>query len=211
MCVSSRPKSFGMTCLRERQTRFSSSICWPKLPVARISDCSLLTSVLHLCALEHVEEIVVKVPSGIKSSRFWRLTSAVNETRKASKHWQEFSCDKLVTKMPFPTERHRSVYLQAVCDNLDLEQHGGVWQMHSRIISPKRRREIVCLRLEHQKETHLLKRRISVDDFGWHVELDQRCVKSLLDAMEMNHCKSVATPGSKRQESSHVETEKFDP
>ena len=47
------------------------------------------------------EEIYVKVPSGIKSSRFWRLKAAVNGTKKASKHWQEFSCDKLVTNMLF--------------------------------------------------------------------------------------------------------------
>ena len=47
------------------------------------------------------EEIYVNVPSGIKSSRFWRLTAAVNGTRKASKHWQEFSCDKLERKMLF--------------------------------------------------------------------------------------------------------------
>ena len=45
--------------------------------------------------------------------------------------------------------------------------------------------------------THFLKRRISVDEFRWQEELDQRCVKSLLDAMAMNHCKSMATPGSK--------------
>ena len=32
-------------------------------------------------------EIYVKVPEGIKSSRFWRLMAAVNGTRKASKHW----------------------------------------------------------------------------------------------------------------------------
>ena len=54
-----------------------------------------------------------------------------------------------------------------------------------------------------------LKRRISVDEFGWHVELDQRYVKSLLDAMAMNHCKSMATPGSKGQEDNNV-TEKLD-
>ena len=51
-------------------------------------------------------------------------------------------------------------------------------------------------------EIHFLKRRLCVDDFGWHVELDQRYVKSLLDAMAMNHCKLMATPGSKGQESS---------
>ena len=37
---------------------------------------------------------------------------------------------------------------------------------------------------------------------GMFVELDQRYVKSLLDAMAMDHCKSMATPGSKGQESS---------
>ena len=37
------------------------------------------------------EEISVTVPSGIKSSRFWRLKAAVNGTGKASKHCQEFS------------------------------------------------------------------------------------------------------------------------
>ena len=57
--------------------------------------------------------------------------------------------------------------------------------------------EIVGLKPEHQNEIHFLKRRISVDNFGWHVELDQRYVKSLLEAMAMNHCKSMATPGSK--------------
>ena len=55
---------------------------------------------------------------------------------------------------------------------------------------------------EHQNEIHILKRRISVDNFGWHVELDQRYVKSLCDAMAMIHGKSMATPGSKGQESS---------
>ena len=69
--------------------------------------------------------------------------------------------------------------------------------------------EIVSLKPEHQSETHFLKRRISVDEFGWHVELDQRYVKSLLDAMAMNHCKSMATPGSKGQEGNNA-TEKLD-
>ena len=58
-------------------------------------------------------------------------------------------------------------------------------------------------------ETHFLKRHISVDEFGWHVELDQRYVKSLLDAMATNHDKSMATPGSKGQEGNSA-TEKLD-
>ena len=43
------------------------------------------------------------------------------------------------------------------------------------------------------KLIHFLDCRISVDHFRWHVELDQRYVKSLLDAMAMNHCKSMVT------------------
>ena len=66
------------------------------------------------------------------------------------------------------------------------------------------------LKSEHQSETHFLKRRISVDEFGWHVELDQGYVKSLLDAMAMNHCKSMATLGSKDQEK-QATNDKLDP
>ena len=58
----------------------------------------------------------------------------------------------------------------------------------------------MSLKPGHQNETHFPKRRISVDEFGWHVELDQRCLKSLLDAMAKNHCKSMATLGSEGQE-----------
>ena len=73
---------------------------------------------------------------------------------------------------------------------------------------------IVSLKPEQQNEIHFLTRRISVENFGWHVQLDQRYVKSLLDAMAMNHCKSMTTPGSKGQESSRNVadlTEKLDP
>ena len=40
--------------------------------------------------------------------------------------------------------------------------------------------EIVSLKPEHQNEIHFLKRRISVDNFGWHVELDHRYVKKFV-------------------------------
>ena len=70
------------------------------------------------------EEIYVKVPWGIKSSRFWRLKAAVNGTRKASKHWHEFSCDKLVTNMFFQQNDINPCIYKRFCDNLDLEQHG---------------------------------------------------------------------------------------
>ena len=66
----------------------------------------------------------MKVPSGTKSSRFWRLKAAVNGTRKASKHWQEFSCDKLVTNMLFQQNDINPSIYKRFSDNLDLEQHG---------------------------------------------------------------------------------------
>ena len=52
---------------------------------------------------------------------------------------------------------------------------------------PVKKAEIVSLKPEHRNEIHFLKRRMSVDNFGRYVELDQRYVKSLLDAMAMNH------------------------
>ena len=169
------------------------------------------------------EEIYVKVPSSIRSSRFCRIQAGVNGTRKASKHWHEFSCDKLLTNMLFQQNDINPCIYKRFCDSLDLEQHGEGFLVcgftfNVEFLADKfknhflvKKAEIVRLRPEYRKETHFLKRRISVDDFGWHVELDQRCVKSLLDAMDMNHCKSMATPGSKGQESNHVETDKLDP
>ena len=167
------------------------------------------------------EEIYVKVPSGIKSSKYWRRKTAVNGTRKASKHWQECSSDKLVTNMLFQQNDINPCIYKRFCDDLDLEQHGddfrvcGVTRGLAKLTEEFNRHllvkksEIVSLKPEHQRETHFLKRRISVDEFGWHVELDQRYVKSLLDAMAINHCKSMATPGSKGQEGNNA-TEKLD-
>ena len=91
-------------------------------------------------------------------------------------------------------------------DNLDLEQHGDDFLVVGPLSTlecqteefkshfPVKKAEIVSSRPEHLSETHFLKRRICVDESGWHVELDQRYVRSLLDAMAMNHCKSMATP-----------------
>ena len=70
------------------------------------------------------EEIHVKVPSSIKSSRFWGLEAAVNGTRNASKHWQEYSSDKLVTNMLIQQKDINPCIYKRFCDDLDLEQHG---------------------------------------------------------------------------------------
>ena len=115
------------------------------------------------------EEIYVKVPSGIKSSRFWRLEAAVSGTRKASKHCQEYSSDKMVTNMLFQQNDINPCIYKRFWDNLDLEQHGDdflvcgltsnlelladEFQNHLLV-----KAEIGSLRSEHQKETHFLKR-----------------------------------------------------
>ena len=70
------------------------------------------------------EEIYVKVPSDIRSSKYWRLKAALNGTRKASKHWQEYSSDKLVTNVHFQQNDINPCVYKRFHDNLDLEQHG---------------------------------------------------------------------------------------
>ena len=70
------------------------------------------------------EEIYAKVRAGINSSRFWRLKAAVNGTRKASKHWHEYSSDKLVTNMLFQQNDIHSCIYKRFCVFLDVEQHG---------------------------------------------------------------------------------------
>ena len=142
-------------------------------------------------------------------------------TRKASKHWQEHSSDKLVTSMLFQQNDINPCIYNRFYDDFDLEQHGddflvcGATQGLEELAEEfsgyllVKKAEIVSLKPEQQSETHFLKRRISVDEFGWHVELDQRHVKSLLDAIAMNHRKSMATPGSKGQEGNSA-TEKLD-
>ena len=125
----------------------------------------------------------------------------MNGTRKASKHWQEYASDNLVTDVLFQQNDFNPCIYKIFSDNFDFEQHGDDFlvcglssdlefvaeEFKKRFLVKKA--EIGCLRPEHQKETHYLKRRICVDEFGWHIELDERYVKSLLDAMAMNHCK----------------------
>ena len=113
------------------------------------------------------EEIYVKVPPGVKSSRFWRLKAAVNGTRKASKHWQEYSSDKLVTNMLFQQSDINPCIYKRFCDDLDwnstamifwcVAQH-KVWK-NSRGIQGHllvKKAEIVSLKPEHQREKFII-------------------------------------------------------
>ena len=65
----------------------------------------------------------MKVPSDINKFQMWRLKAAVKGTRKASKHWQEYSCDKIVKSMLFQQNNINPCIYQRFSDNLDLQQH----------------------------------------------------------------------------------------
>ena len=48
----------------------------------------------------------------------------MNGTRKASKHWQEYSADKLVTICLSNRTTSIRAFTKRFCGDLDLEQHG---------------------------------------------------------------------------------------
>ena len=85
MCDSSRPRLRGDLCAGTPDTFFI------KYLLAKAASCKnfgILVVDISV-AFMHArtdEEIYVKVPSGIKSSKYWKLKAAVNGTRKASKH-----------------------------------------------------------------------------------------------------------------------------
>ena len=99
----------------------------------------------------------------------------MNGTRKASRHWQEYTSDKLMTNMLFQQNDINPCIYKRFCDDLDLGQHSddflvcGMTQSLDKLTEEFNRHflvkksEIVSLKLEHQSETHVLKRRISVD------------------------------------------------
>ena len=92
----------------------------------------------------------------------------MNGTRKASKHWQQYSSDKLVTNMLFQQNDINTCIYMRFCDNLDLEHHGDEFLVcgltsnlevladefknHFRV----KKAEIASLKLEHQNGTHFL-------------------------------------------------------
>ena len=101
VCVSSRPRQLQDDLFAGTPDTFFIKYLLAK--AASCKDFGILVIDISV-AFMHArtdEEIYVKVPSGIKSSKYWTLKAAVNGTRKASKHWQEYSSDKLVTNMLF--------------------------------------------------------------------------------------------------------------
>ena len=112
------------------------------------------------------EEIYVKVPSGIKSSKFWRLKAAVNGTRKASKHLARVLMRQARDMFAFQHNDINPCIYQRFCDNLDLEQHGDEFLVcgltsNLEVLADDlknnflvKKAEIVSLKLEHQNEIH---------------------------------------------------------
>ena len=80
MCVSPRPRGPEMVCLRERRTRFSFLFLLAKATSCKDFGLLVVDISVAFFTLETDEDIYVKVPSGIKSSRFWRHRAAVNGT-----------------------------------------------------------------------------------------------------------------------------------
>ena len=111
LCAS---RGLEMICLRERQTRFSPSICWSKLRVARTLESLSSTFSVAFMLARTDEEIYVKVPSGIKSSRFWRLKGSSEWNKKTFKALARVLMRQARDKYALTTERHQSVYLQTV-------------------------------------------------------------------------------------------------
>ena len=116
-------------------------ICWQTCEFSHQVDISV--------AFMHArtdEEIYVKVPSDIKA--------ALNGIRKASKHWQEYSSDKLVTTMLF----QRMTWIRVLISDfmtswiwsstamiswwLDQCQSWNVWLKSSRVIFSRKRRKL---------------------------------------------------------------------
>ena len=89
--------------------------------LAKVASCKDFDISVAFMHARTDEEFYVQVPPGIKSSRFWRLEAALTGTRKASKHWQQYSSDK----------RHQSAYFQAVLREFGLGtarwRCSGVW------------------------------------------------------------------------------------
>ena len=154
------------------------------------------------------EEVVVKPPSDIKTSKYWKLRAAVNGTRRASHLWQEFAVGEL---RGFGFRRNDVNPCVVKHDNKDIqgEMHGDDFLFEGprkalldlkTLMETKFKVKIAELISEHKddkKEGFFLKRKISVDQNGWHLELDARYANDFLRKMGLTEAKPVNTPGVK--------------
>ena len=69
------------------------------------------------------EEIVVKPPPGVVTSKLWRLKAAVNGIQRASQLWQEHSAYQLIKKGWSRNDVNPCVFYRPELE-MQLEQHG---------------------------------------------------------------------------------------
>ena len=168
-----------------------------------VSDVSV--AFMHAATDEH---IIVKPPSGIVTSKFWRLKKALNGTRRASQLWQEHSAQKLEELEWKRNDVNPCVFHHGRLD-CHLEIHGDDFLVSGPRESIKevdqqvkeafkiKKSDILSPHPDDEKETTFLKRKISVDADGWHLELDERYSKDLIERSGVAEGKGVVTPGVK--------------
>jgi len=155
------------------------------------------------------EEVVVRPPADIVTNgKYWRLKAAVNGTRKASQLWQEFSATQLMD-MGFKRNDVNPCIFFHPEKLLHAEQHGDdflIQGSREHLLALKeeynqhflvKKAEILSLHDDDLKEAYFLKRKISVDSEGWHLEMDQRYSDTLVERLGLSQGKTVTTPGTK--------------
>ena len=136
------------------------------------------------------------------------MKAAINGARRASQLWQEHSASKLIERDWIRNDVNPCVFVHSEL-NFQPEQHGDVFlgsgpresalvvrDMLDELFLVKKT-EIISLHDDDAKEGWFLKRGISVDADGWHLELDKRYPEDLVSRLGLNDCKSAVTPGSK--------------
>jgi hypothetical protein len=154
------------------------------------------------------KEIVVKPPPRVVTSKYWRLLAAVDGTLKASQHWQEHVATVLQGLGWSRNDVNPCVYYNPELD-FEVEIHGddflGGGLRESAYAVKKQLEEnflvkvttIISPHEDDAKEGWFLKRLISVDEGGYHMQLDNRYSSDLVSRLGLTEAKSVTTPGGK--------------
>ena len=162
------------------------------------------------------EKIKVKVPPGLTSATgYWELLKAVNGTRQASLCWDDFAADK-VTSWGATRNDHNPAVFRFSEQEIDLEKHGDdffaegprdqvLWlkeKFNEDFLVKKA--EVVSLHPEDLKQASFLHRTISVDEIGYHEELEPKYAEDLIRVAGVAQCKGVTTPGYKDNTEGHA-------
>ena len=154
-----------------------------------------------------LEKVIVKVPKDIKSATgYWNCKKALNGTRKASQAWTEHSANELITWGSTRNDHNPSIFKYL---NSDIEQHGDDFFCNgprTEILALKdlfensflvKKAEVISLHKDDQKSGHFLHRIVSVDEDGWHEELEPRYVNNLIKQTGVEHGHTLSQPGYK--------------